>query len=353
MLCALTTFLGVPDITPTVREIEENIASIVLIMASDGNSMVRKELLVFYSVFVDRYMNRFIVAAYEQLVEEQKQLSKGRINGERDSGRFRSAATGTNEEEGVSSNTVYAAVWKRILIMSVDPFPEVAGDASIIVDCVFAALTDSPLGEQAQPLMNTISAQHSHPSSSRSSFVELSHTPAHSQPTTPPTPNKQDSYLAASLKRTASVAASLKNFAFGTPTGSNDTSPNVKSPASTKAVPNLDGRGPLARQRPGDWNLPPDIKDQHASSAYPNLKQPEPSYYKPRDLKSQSPSIPLRSGFFDWCAEYFREPQMKPSEADEPGSEDYNERLWRRNRNDRLIHKTQPLKEIAGTNPLD
>jgi regulator-associated protein of mTOR len=44
---------------------------------------------------------------------------------------------------------------------------------------------------------------------------------------------------------------------------------------------------------------------------------------------------------------------MKPSEADEPGSTDYNERLWRRNRNDRIIAKTQPQKETAGSNAWD
>ena len=38
--------------------------------------------------------------------------------------------------------------------------------------------------------------------------------------------------------------------------------------------------------------------------------------------------------------QYFREPQMKPSEADEPGSVDYNQRLWRRTRNDRIIIDT-------------
>jgi regulator-associated protein of mTOR len=64
-------------------------------------------------------------------------------------------------------------------------------------------------------------------------------------------------------------------------------------------------------------------------------------------------SMPLQSKFFDWSVEYFREPQMKPPEADEPGSTDYNERLWRRNRNDRIIAKTQPQKDMAGTSAWD
>jgi regulator-associated protein of mTOR len=65
---------------------------------------------------------------------------------------------------------------------------------------------------------------------------------------------------------------------------------------------------------------------------------------------SKEPELPLKSKFYEWSVEYFREPQMKPSEADEPGSTDYNGRLWRRNRNDKIIAETQPLKEVAVSN---
>ena len=47
--------------------------------------------------------------------------------------------------------------------------------------------------------------------------------------------------------------------------------------------------------------------------------------------------------------QYFREPQMKPNEPEEPGSDDYNSRLWRRTRNEKLLSTTQPLKGMAGT----
>ncbi|KAI5300236.1 hypothetical protein KEM55_008628, partial [Ascosphaera atra] len=53
------------------------------------------------------------------------------------------------------------------------------------------------------------------------------------------------------------------------------------------------------------------------------------------------------STFVDWATEYFREPQMKPPEPDEPGSADWNERLWRQGRNERIMTDTQPLKEMA------
>jgi regulator-associated protein of mTOR len=44
---------------------------------------------------------------------------------------------------------------------------------------------------------------------------------------------------------------------------------------------------------------------------------------------------------------------MKPNEPDEPGSSDYNERLWRRSRNEKIIAETQPLKVQAGTSRWD
>ena len=44
---------------------------------------------------------------------------------------------------------------------------------------------------------------------------------------------------------------------------------------------------------------------------------------------------------------------MKPSEADEPGSTDYNERLWRRTRNESIIAQTQTQKQEAATGKWD
>lgn len=44
---------------------------------------------------------------------------------------------------------------------------------------------------------------------------------------------------------------------------------------------------------------------------------------------------------------------MKATDPDEPGSSDYNERLWRRNRNEKIIADTQPLKEKAGSSKWD
>ena len=73
------------------------------------------------------------------------------------------------------------------------------------------------------------------------------------------------------------------------------------------------------------------------------------------DLKGRPSSrdMPLRSECFDWSAEYFINPQMKEKESDEPGSVEYNERHWRRERNEKVILATQPLKEAAGVTRWD
>lgn len=355
MLHALTTFLGIPDLTSQVAEIEENIASMVLFMAADGNTMVRKELLVFFSTFVVRYRNRFVVTAYEQLVEERNNLVKTPFEEEKEKVgdvvlmNPKSRASSVNEDgHGVATNTVFAAIWKQLLIMSVDPHPEVAQNACLVVDWVLNHLLYSPLGDQVQAIMDTIMQHHTPPQSSRSSYIEVEK----SAPSTPPTPSKPDGYLTASIRRTASVAASLKNLAFG---GSSTPSTHENSPRSSNQPPGPSRASAFGPKRiPNDWNRPPDALDpHHQTSAYPQLKTALPHTFKPLDTASLPSSMPLKSHFYDWSVEYFREPQMKPSEADEPGSTDYNERLWRRNRNDRIIAKTQPQKEVAGSQPWD
>ncbi|OBZ68569.1 WD repeat-containing protein mip1 [Grifola frondosa] len=57
--------------------------------------------------------------------------------------------------------------------------------------------------------------------------------------------------------------------------------------------------------------------------------------------------LPLKSRFYDWCCEYFKEPQMRQPEADEPGSVQYNYQVWRQQRNEQVIGETQRQAEVA------
>jgi regulator-associated protein of mTOR len=373
MIHALTTFLAIPDLTDQVAQIEEGIASSLLFMTSDGSTIVRKELLVFFSTFVKRYENKFTVSAYEQLLEERDLLSRHT----QDSNGIDSRRS-TNLHS-LSHDSVFGSMWKQSLILSIDPHPEIARNASVIVDYVHEALTQSPMGSLAQSVIDDI-LRLSRRAASRKAPAPEPVEPVPEDPKAPPPQLPKDtSYLSlGSLKRTA---ASLRNLAFGGST--------TQEPPHTKTTPQVplqkpkDPPKPLNTPRgrlPPEWSRPPETNDPSTPlGAYHQAVVPTSPGFNPDDMKGR-PSLPLISTLLDWSTEvisipfpeiqarcleelnrpwmltkpqYFREPQMKPNEPDEPGSSEYNQRLWRRTRNERIIAENQPLKEKAGNSRWD
>ncbi|KAL9041805.1 MAG: hypothetical protein Q9180_001039 [Flavoplaca navasiana] len=359
-LHALNNFLGIPDLTAQVAHYEECVASTIMIMTNDGNSMVRRELLVFFSTFVKRYQNRFLVAAFEQLVEEKEFLvdteARSHWNPQHGSLSRRSSKPGSDDDtdfQRVSNGSVQGTVWMHLLILSIDPHPEVAQDAKIIVDYIHEALLASPLGSRAQPLMNDIvrlsrrAAATNPPAASRqpSAAPNGRRTPLSGSPAPPALP-KNESYLSAGMRRTASMAAAMKRLTFGS-------SGDESQPPQTIHVTQHYPGGPKRSRVPEEWSRPPDIHDPESKpKAYIKAKAPKPRGFQKYD-PSSAPALPLKSGFFDWSIEYFGEPQMRPNEPDEPGSDDYNKKLWRRSRNEKVLNCTQPLKGVAGTSRWD
>lgn len=396
-LHALTSFIAAPD-TETfliaaegnLRRQEEHLLAVVQTMGVDGSSLVRKELTILYSEFVLKYMSRFVCAAWEQLLEEQDKKrgheqnaddfvamqSSGTndlqmINGTR-STHQRSASASVSQSAmpktrpEVSRGTVYRAVWRQLMILSADPHPEIARNAGIIVDNVLNSLLESPLGPQAEAVLDGLSTQ----IRLDTSISTINNTPAtehltrqqsrDAMPETPPSPapsvtSRPDGYFA--LSRTASVAAAMKNMLWGGAKTPAESSSPGSSPTHTRrsSVYSTSGNYRSRPLTPYDAALlPPDALDNISNRPQHQEKAPVPPtpFFKERDRKAL-PELPLKSDFFEWAASHFREPQLRPSEADEPGSKDYNERLWRRNRNDKIIASTQPLKEAAGSQPWD
>lgn len=339
MAHAMTTFLGIPELTDEVARIEEGIAWTMLEMSNDGSPIVRKELLVFLSHFVLRYESKFLVAAYEQLLEEKEYLScpppedgqdhKMGLHYARPENRDRDG-TIKPTAYGVAHDSVFAACWKHINILSVDPHPEVQRDATIIVDYAHYALVNSAVGTQAQSLMDDIvrrARKVSRGDMSQRTSVMGTHTVI-AQPM--PSPGL--------LKRTAS-------YLFG-PLMGMDGSNAPTPPASPGIQRSMSQR---SRKGPSLDAAPPEQHDQATSPAnYHVANEPSCNGYKERSLTA-IPTLPIASTFLEWSIEYFREPQMKAPEADEPGSHEYNERLWRRARNEAVLRETQPQKTHART----
>ena len=307
-LHALTNFLGIPDLTEQVANTEQSIAATIMMMTSDGNSMVRNELLVFFSQFINRYENKILVAAYEELVEERHRLQNPQM--EHENNRTSSMhitrasvdSTQSDRSEGLSKYSVYASIWKHVLIISVDPQPEVARNATIITDYVHLRLLSSPLASRTQSVMDDLIQLGKRPALSRQPSATPLPRLAEMPITTAPQQKKNEGYLSLGIKRTASVAAALKHLALG------QTSPehSLHASPSTSTVNNQPHRrptGPTRARVPDEWSRPPDAHDHTLHSAtYQQAKEPMPRGFRSEDHQ-EIPTIPLRSGFYDWSVE--------------------------------------------------
>ena len=323
MLHALTSFLGTPDLTDQIARAEEWIATSVMVMTSDGSSMVRNELLVFFSTFVKRYENKFVVAAYEHLLEDRENLYHPNVDNVSPRKSFAGPPSKHNPQERhhqistprISLESLFASIWKHLFILTVDPHPEIAANADIIVDYVHNALLQSSLGPLAQQVIDDIIRLSRRPIPLN--LPKQEHTPHFSEPVTSPTPQagpRPQGYLSLGIKRTTSVAVSLKNIAFGghSSSDSRPTSPQRNMPAKSLHNPNRLS-GPPRAKTPAEWTRPPEDNDHTTAGAgYHQAKVPISRGYKPRDPKAK-PVLPLRSRFFEWSTEvsYLR-PNTKP-----------------------------------------
>jgi regulator-associated protein of mTOR len=347
MLFAMTTFIGIKDLTEEIARIEEEISWTVAPMANDGNAMVRKELLVYFSKYIQRYENKFLVAAYEQLLEERDYRQSGPKDDGNDHKMGLHYARSSNRDEdgsikasahGVAHNSIFAVIWKRVLILAVDPHPEVQRNATIIVDYIYSTMLQSPIGPATQTVMDDINRRVARSAVSTSRLSDFRPTTPKRQNTMPSAPAPQVGLL----KRTASYL--LTPFVGN---ASAESSPENSQMSPRLPAPQRNSLSMRSRMAPDV--APPEMNyTATTSGSYHDAKEPLSGGFQPRKM-SVAPTIPLKSVFFEWSIEYFREPQMKPNEAEEPGSTDYNERLWRRSRNEAILLETQPQKEIAGS----
>jgi regulatory associated protein of mTOR len=234
-------------------------------------------------------------------------------------------------ENQFSRWTIFGAIWRTLLLLTEDPFPDVAVRAKAVVDSVFNAvaslpheildevsLSASPTAErQSTAISNAMNTRinSTYPTSRPTTAVSRPVSRPASRPTSSSGPTTGGG-LYHTLRRTASVAYNLA-------LGSEYLPPERVTPAP---------------------NVPP--AENEARPAPPiELRKP---FTRSMTLGPKAFKQPLESCFFEWSTEYFQRPQMKDTEAEEPGSLEYNKRLWRRARNESVINETQPEKEVAG-----
>lgn len=302
-LVALTTFIGL-DFSDEVVALETYMAVASLSLNVDGSPLVRKELVVFFSHFIVRYEKKFIVAAYELLREEYSAFL----------GEDPPSNTTTSREP------VFSAIWKTLLMFSVDPFLDVEQMANAVLESMAKTLVASPLADSVRFMLNAMYIPDQPmplvPRTSTTKPVDdlrrITGTPAPDQ--------AKGTALRNTIKRSASIAVSLKNFALG------------------------------HHDPPEEYHPEPNQPPPQEPTYIPSVPQAPLNRPLPRSVGTTSSLVmPLKSTYLAWATEYFTEPQMKRDECEEPGSIDYNERLWRRTRNENIIATTQEQKVLASS----
>ncbi|EJD01108.1 uncharacterized protein FOMMEDRAFT_21560 [Fomitiporia mediterranea MF3/22] len=399
----------------------------------DASPMVRKELLILLSCLVKEWRGYFVVVAWLYWEEERKRMASPYT-------RFSHGEDITNsaiqewldslgdddayrEDSRVLMSSFYT-IYVFLLELSVDPYPEVAAYAQTIVDYIMALLLESPFtrldqatlhfppparGQRAmQDVRPRLSSQLS---PSAASFSQSARNPLTRSESATSAISSQSSTL---MKRTASIANSLKNLAnqYAFPSSGDDTvgltsqagqknrydtidlscppSPNLNHAeyASPYPVESPDTASPTVTTAQNGGHSPCDFLasdvmealieedmerlrsrrrkktqqrhyQQYAHNSEP-LTSPSGSTFS-HDSASSAASIllglgtgagfkdvlPLKSRFYDWCCEYFTETQMRQPEAQEPGSIQYNEQMWRQQRNEKLEEETLAQADLA------
>ncbi|GMG19780.1 unnamed protein product [Ambrosiozyma monospora] len=316
------------------------LASHVLTLRDDGALIIRREAVCFYSRFVVKYLNFFLVCAYSQLEEEVMSVDNP-------------SAIDKVRRKSPTYCTVFSSIWRTLLILTEDPHDEVQNYAEKIVDYVMLKLHDSPLGDAVTAMEDHLVQKRSGGPSTANGIDrddlyggmkpegpvvngEVKTIPKrrlHSMNYPPPQTKSRQKHL-----RSVSSASNMSSLSA------------THRLLSKLSISNLLNTIGIPEGYNGDDNISDSkfsLLSSHAASV--NAPKPKTPLFMPAPTESGKPILPLKSHFFECCCEYFKEPQILQSDSEEEGSEEDIKRVWRTNRNIAIIKETQSQKELALT----
>ncbi|KAH3664386.1 hypothetical protein WICMUC_005771 [Wickerhamomyces mucosus] len=310
ILYALTNFL--PD-DPEEEETKDevNIIMAVLPYANDASPLVRKEVIIFFSKIVYRHIQNFIVLAYNELLTE---LSND-IDFDTDI-----------NKQFIGYGSIYHIIWKTILLLTSDGHTQLKVYAENILDYVLLKLREGPLQNTVNEMENLL-LQTSNTSFNQNNELFQQRLPkpiklnGNGRSVTDDEAQKSEARSTSGLslfKRTVSL--SLKSLGW-------DTTSDIYNKSTERKIPNSKSRI---------------LPSNHETSPIPKVFR-----FDAQEAAEEFPMLPLSSTFFEYSIGYFQEPQMRQNEVDEPGSLEYTQRIWRRNRNESIINETQPQKHLS------
>uniref|UniRef100_A0A8C7PG08 Regulatory-associated protein of mTOR n=1 Tax=Oncorhynchus mykiss TaxID=8022 RepID=A0A8C7PG08_ONCMY len=215
-----------------------------------------------------------------------------------------SSYSSLNSLIGVSFNSVYTQIWRVLLHLAADPFPEVSDLAMKVLNSIAYKAT---MNARPQRILDSGSLTQSAPASPTSKGAHI-----HQAGGSPPMPSASSS--------------SLTNEVPKPPTRGGE-----QLPTRPPYTPTLGGQAPHSHQFPRTRKMF-DKGPSGSEQAYMNAN--------------------LSTGLCDWSAKYFAQPVMKIPEEHDVESQVRKEREWRFLRNARVRKQSQRITQ-RGVTRLD
>lgn len=352
ILIAFTLFILLEEDRAEVQLQYVKFSIAVLGLIGDGLSVTRREVLVFFAKFMAAYKDIFVIAAFSQLEEEIALVDAPQLLQEV---RKRSPTYGT----------VFSSIWKSLLIMAEDPHNEVRARAEEMVDWMLLQLrTDRELGQYAEE-MEAYLKEHSTGAallfdgptvfSDQRGSLPASRRPSTRGNSSGPASLRSLSFLApgpnqiivhrindtrAVLHDTGAAISQLRVQDLAGAATSTDTLKSLYLNLLPKVLKALN----ISSEDSDQFHLTR-ILNPVARAVYGSEYHPTTPRMPRRTAVGDMPL--MESGFFAYACEYFQEPQMQKPDLEVPGSAEFTQRLWRRNRNVAIIEENQLLKLTA------
>ncbi|EGG06627.1 uncharacterized protein MELLADRAFT_36026 [Melampsora larici-populina 98AG31] len=343
---AFGTLLGVSTDPNGIGEIEDELINSAMVCchsSNDGSPMLRKELVIVLSALVDQHLGEFIVAAFlaGQSNEEAKVMkTSDLIKKYRNEEDARKYGNGMNGNESIKPYLwlQYSSIYQILLDLTLDPVEEVSEAAIIVVDYIHSRLTSStPFARSPETtedgpsrLQNRLRNVGVNVGTDRKSEEETRANPRSSS-----NPSSIDTPISLLWERRSKLGSS-------------------EVPLET-----IIARTRLSdderRQRQRVYPLLTKSVNTHQESTFDYLIYL--GLHDSEELKvegnQRKRNLPLRSSYYNLSCFVFLKPRMADKEVGMVGEETQIKALWRKNRNEKIILESQPLKADAARLPWD
>lgn len=326
VITAFTNFLPCEEEEEDIKE-EVNIIMTILSLSNDASPVVRKEIIIFISKIVKRHINNFIVLAFYELYNEVSNILE--MENDHD-----------DDHKQIGYGSSFHIVWKTLLVFSCDGHDQLRLYAEKVIDFVITKLKESPLHESVEE-METLLFQSTSFSNNLPQQQQQQHQQQQQQQRMLPKPIK--------LNGNGASGAQQRSVSSNVDSGSKPSNGSsfLKRTLSLSNIWKSLGWNQDQEDPNNSQHLDRTTSSQFLSTPYGVFPRPKTLRFDSEAYRHQPTELPLVSSFFEYSMEYFQEPQMRKSEVDEPGSLEYTQRIWRRNRNEAIINETQPQKNLS------